>query len=218
LIVLVGLADALPHAHEVRLLLGENDGAFLVLEVFEEDFDFVARLQVRVVFELLERHGAFGFESDVEDDHVVPDLQDLALDDFALVDGRERPGVELDHARFFFRGVLVFVPAVVAVGEQAQCTAVVIAPHGSGVVRVVGFEFGHTGESLLIADQSLAAPRSGWTAKPRRRVRRAGIVKHSTSKAGRQVAPLLQLKWWSSRRTLSLLSRIQRSTLTSATM
>ena len=75
LIVLVGEADALPHAHEVRLLLREDDRAFLVLEVLEEDFDFVADLEVGDVLELFERDAAFRLEADVEDDHVVADLE-----------------------------------------------------------------------------------------------------------------------------------------------
>ena len=47
---LVGLvrdADLLPHAHEVGFLLRKDDRAFLILEVLEQDFDFVARLEVR---------------------------------------------------------------------------------------------------------------------------------------------------------------------------
>src|SRR6185503_10618503 len=46
LIVLVREADLLPHAHEVGFLLRQNDGAFLVLEVLEQDFDFVTRLEI----------------------------------------------------------------------------------------------------------------------------------------------------------------------------
>ena len=77
LIVLVGETDALPHAHEVRLLLREDDRAFLILEVLEQDFDFVADLEVREVLELLERDAAFRLEADVEHDHVVADLEDV---------------------------------------------------------------------------------------------------------------------------------------------
>src|SRR5207247_800661 len=49
LIALVCDADALPHAHEIRLLLRENDGAFLVFQVLQQDFDLVAGLEVRHV-------------------------------------------------------------------------------------------------------------------------------------------------------------------------
>ncbi len=47
LIVLVRDADALPHAHEVGFLLRQDDRAFLILEVLEQDFDFVTGLEVR---------------------------------------------------------------------------------------------------------------------------------------------------------------------------
>ena len=46
LIVLVREADLLPHAHEVGFLLREDDRAFLILEVLEQDFDFVAGLEI----------------------------------------------------------------------------------------------------------------------------------------------------------------------------
>src|ERR1044071_3015034 len=68
LIILIREADLLPHAHEVGLLLGQDDGAFLVLEVLEEHFDFVTDLELGVILELFERNGAFRLEADVEDD------------------------------------------------------------------------------------------------------------------------------------------------------
>ena len=43
LIRLVRDADALPHAHEVGLLLRQHDRPFLVLEVLEQHLDLVAR-------------------------------------------------------------------------------------------------------------------------------------------------------------------------------
>src|SRR5690606_5674254 len=44
LIVLVGRLDLLPDAQEVGLLLGQDDDAFLVLQVLQEDIDLVAGL------------------------------------------------------------------------------------------------------------------------------------------------------------------------------
>src|SRR5256712_3115523 len=44
LVLLVGLADALPHPHEVGFLLRQDDSAFLVLQALAEDLDFVAFL------------------------------------------------------------------------------------------------------------------------------------------------------------------------------
>src|SRR5438270_6698073 len=45
LVLLMGLADPLPHPHEVGLLLREDDRAFLVLQMLEEDLDLVPFLQ-----------------------------------------------------------------------------------------------------------------------------------------------------------------------------
>ena len=58
LIALVGHADLLPDPHEVGLLLREDDRAFLVLEVLEEDFDLVAFLEDWGVLELVERNAS----------------------------------------------------------------------------------------------------------------------------------------------------------------
>ncbi len=128
LIGLVGDADLLPHPHEVRFLLRQDDGAFLVLEMLEQDFDLVARLEIRVILELFERDGAFGFEADVEHDHVVADLEHLALHDLALVDRRERAVVELHHLLVLGGRVLVFVVQFgTAVGKRPKLRALRVA-------------------------------------------------------------------------------------------
>src|SRR5687768_16155353 len=120
LVVLVGETNALPHAHEVRLLLRQNDGAFLVFQMLEKDLDLIAGLEVREVLEFLARNGALGFEADIEDDHVVTDFEYTALDDLALFDRGERTVVHLHHALVFLRGVLFLLPEVAAAGERAQ--------------------------------------------------------------------------------------------------
>src|SRR6185436_4218555 len=56
-------ADLLPYAHEVGFLLREDDRALLVLEVLDEHVDFITRLEVGMILELLERNSAFGFEA-----------------------------------------------------------------------------------------------------------------------------------------------------------
>ena len=128
LIVLVGDADALPHAHEVGFLLREDDRAFLVLEVLEQDLDFVARLEVGQVLELFERDRPFGFEADVEDDHVVADFEHAGLDDFALFDRGERAVVHLHHLLVLLGGVLVFLVELgTTVGKRAQLRLLQIA-------------------------------------------------------------------------------------------
>ena len=105
LVALVGDADRLPHAHEVGFLLRQDDRAFLVLEVLEEDLDFVAGLEVGQVLELFERDRPFGLEADVEDDHVVADPENPGLDDLAFFDRRHRAIVHRHHLLVVVGGV-----------------------------------------------------------------------------------------------------------------
>ena len=98
-----------------------------VLEMLEQHLDLVTWLEVGMILELFERNGALGLEADVEDDHVVPDFQDLALDDLAFIDRRECSRVQLDHLRFLLGRVLVFVPPVVAVGKKTQLSLLLVA-------------------------------------------------------------------------------------------
>ncbi len=97
LVGLVRHADPLPHAHEVGLLLRQDDRAFLVFEVLEQDLDLVAGLEVRVVLELLERDGAFGLEADVEHHEVVADLEHRGLHDLPFLDRGQGAVVQLHH-------------------------------------------------------------------------------------------------------------------------
>src|SRR5690606_10082056 len=64
LVALVRLANLLPDAHKVGLLLREDDRALLVFEVLEEDLDLVADLEVLRILELVERDGALRLEPD----------------------------------------------------------------------------------------------------------------------------------------------------------
>src|SRR5690606_16387190 len=82
--VLVRLADLLPDAQEVGLLLREDDHAVLVLEVLEVDLDLVARLQGVGILELVPVDRALALEADVEDDRLVGDAEDPRLDDLTL--------------------------------------------------------------------------------------------------------------------------------------
>src|SRR5690242_3804316 len=107
LVLLVGLADPLPHPHEVGLLLREDDRALLVLQMLEEDLDLVALFERLRVLELVDRHGALGLEPDVENDRRVRDAQHLGFHDLALLDVGERALVQLRHLRYFVRRVLL---------------------------------------------------------------------------------------------------------------
>src|SRR4051812_18877910 len=121
LVVLVGDADALPHAHEIGFLLRQHDGTFLVLEVLEQNFDFVSRLQVGKILELFERDRPFGFEADVEDDHVVADIEHTGLDDLAFFDRGHRPVVHLHHRlELVLRVIVLVVELGSQVGKRTQ--------------------------------------------------------------------------------------------------
>src|SRR2546426_1148239 len=115
LVLLVGLADPLPDPHEVGLLLREDDRAFLILEMLEEDLDHVPFFEGARVLELVDRHGAFRLEADVEDDGGVGHAQYLRFDDLPLFDVGERPLVQLRHLRDFVRRILF-----VQVGADAE--------------------------------------------------------------------------------------------------
>src|SRR4051794_18877776 len=150
LIVLVGETDALPHAHEVRLLLRQDDRAFLILEMLQQDLDLVTDLEVREVLELLERNTALRFEADVEHDHVVADLEDVGFDDLALVDRRHGAVVHLHH-RFELVGriALVVDEFGAQVGKGAKLRTLRVALLASAQRRLVGswnLELSHTGK------------------------------------------------------------------------
>jgi len=149
LIALVGHADALPHAHEVGLLLREDDRALLVLEVLEQDLDLVARLEIGHVLELLERDRPFGLEPDVEDHEVLADLEDARLDDLAFLNRRQRPVVQLHHPLVLVgRELVLLVELGAAVGEGAELALLQVALFARGQlavgrqVRELGVEFG----------------------------------------------------------------------------
>src|SRR5687767_2387630 len=163
LIVLVRETDALPHAHEVRFLLRENDGAFLVFQMLEKNLDLVTGLEVGQVLEFFTGNGALGFEADVEDHHVVTDFEYTALHDLALFDRGERAVVHLHHPLVLLRGILLFFPEVTAASERAQ---LVMLGHlvlafllgqfgGSGL----GVELGHTEAALSFITRDLGSPR-----------------------------------------------------------
>src|SRR5688500_4467735 len=148
LIVLVGETDALPHAHEIRLLLREDDRALLVLEVLEQDLHLVADLEIGEVLELLERDAALRLEADVEHDEVVADLEDVGFDDLALVDRGHRAVVHLHH-RFELVGRVAFVVDEFGaqVGKGTKLRALCVSLLAGAQYRLVGrrdFELSHT--------------------------------------------------------------------------
>jgi hypothetical protein len=133
LVVLVGEANALPHAHEIRLLLREDDRSLLVFQVLEEDFDLVADLEIGEVLELFEGNTAFRLEADVEHDHVVADLEHTGLDDLAFIDGGHRPVVHLHHRlELVGRIALVVYEFRAEIGQRAENGALLVTLLASG--------------------------------------------------------------------------------------
>src|SRR4029077_19123174 len=127
LILLVGLADPLPHPHEVGLLLREDHRAFLVLEMLEEDLDLISLFERVRILELVDRHRALGLEADVENHRGVGHAQHLGLDDLAFFDVGERTLVQLRHLRDFVRRILfvqIRTNAKVGVGGGGGCVCV----------------------------------------------------------------------------------------------
>ena len=182
LVGLVGDADALPHAHEVGLLLREDDRAFLVLEVLEQHLDLVARLQLGEILELLERDGPLGFEPDVEDHHVVANALDRGLDDLAFLDRRHRALVQLAHLlELELVGQVAFVVQLgPSVRERAKLCLLDVAlfslsQHTSGgdAVCSVGdrgrrFELSHIGDQISSHSRIDRLPRQGRGAESHR--------------------------------------------------
>ena len=86
----MSLLDAVPDAHEVGLLLRQHDAAFEVFHILEEDFDFCTDLdRTGIITKFANRDGAFGLETNINEDFVRTDADDAALDDLALADTGE---------------------------------------------------------------------------------------------------------------------------------
>src|SRR5687767_8139472 len=128
LIVLVGETDALPHAHEIRLLLRQDDRPFLIFEVLQQHLDLVTGLEIGKILELFERDRPFGFEADIQDDHILADLKHSGLDDLPLFDRSKGTGVQVHHLVVLLGGVLVFLVELgTAVGERPQLRLLQVA-------------------------------------------------------------------------------------------
>jgi hypothetical protein len=109
---LVRLADLLPDAQEVGLLLGQDDHAVLVLQVLQEDLDLVADLERIRILELVARHRALALEPEVQDHRLLGDAENTGLDDLTLLDVAEGGLVHVQHRLVFLGRVLVLVPEV----------------------------------------------------------------------------------------------------------
>ena len=75
--------DFVPVLFELGFFVGEDDGAFLVFEFFDEDIDFVADFDGFEVVKFVAGDDAFAFVADVHEDFLGADFDDGAFDDFA---------------------------------------------------------------------------------------------------------------------------------------
>ena len=82
--VVENLDDLFPVLLLGGLFLGEDDHAFVVLEAFEEDFDFAADFERFAVLEFAQADDALGLVADVDEDFIGAFLQDASLDDAAF--------------------------------------------------------------------------------------------------------------------------------------
>src|SRR5574344_413723 len=102
------LADAFPHADKVRFLLGEDETAVIVFQLFDKDFDLCADFRNFAFLEFGALDHAFGLEVDVDEDFLFRHLADSTDGDFACFEtvhagisfGR---GFGLEVAVFTFR-------------------------------------------------------------------------------------------------------------------
>ena len=88
---LLGLADPLPPANAVGLALGEHDQPAVGFDLFQQDFHFQPDDDFGGVVELMQVHGAFALEADLDDSLVAGDADDVAFENRAdLVAGSFR--------------------------------------------------------------------------------------------------------------------------------
>jgi hypothetical protein len=76
--------DAVPHAHEVGLLLRKDETSVFIFELFDKHFDFGTDFEGVRVLEFGTVDNTFGLVVDVDQDFLLVHLADLAHDELAL--------------------------------------------------------------------------------------------------------------------------------------
>ena len=77
---------------------GEDDHALVVLEAFEQDFDFVADFEGVRIVEFAEADDALGLVADVDEDFPGADLQNVAFDNGAFAEVLHGLGDQFLHS------------------------------------------------------------------------------------------------------------------------
>ena len=135
-VVVVGVADELPHAQEVRLLLGQNHHAVVVLEALEEYFDFLSSLHGGGILEFLDGNRAFALESEFKDDRRVGGPQHPGLDYLAFLDVAAGCLVAREHGLEVVTRDIELLFAVRIVEEFGRDLVRCIAQPGFGLGRI----------------------------------------------------------------------------------
>ena len=76
--------DAVPHAHEVGLLLGEDETSVFIFKLFDKHFDFGTDFEGVRVLEFSTVNDTFGLVVHVDQHFLVIHLANLAGDQLAL--------------------------------------------------------------------------------------------------------------------------------------
>ena len=76
--------DAVPHAHEVGLLLGEDETSVFIFKLFDKHFDFGTDFEGVRVLEFSTVNDTFGLVVHVDQDFLVVHLADLTGNELAL--------------------------------------------------------------------------------------------------------------------------------------
>jgi hypothetical protein len=135
LVGLDGLRDLVPGLHHVGLLLGQDEGAVLLLHRVEVHVDLVAHLDGDLAFgslELGDRDLALGLVRDVDRDPLVGDADDPALHDGLLADPL------LSHEVLVERGELVVGELIQGEVEETRLPRLVDRGRRPEVAGVVG--------------------------------------------------------------------------------
>ena len=151
--------DLLPVDDAVGLALADAHGAVVVVDLLEEDFHFVAHLDLGVVVELVAVEDALALEAELDDEVVAGPAADLAGDDGVgpeVVDlvaadqafevlGRVAQGVDEAGVDVVLEAVQIGVEVGVEGVEEVEVDHVVGGGGGPARAGTAGSKWGKTG-------------------------------------------------------------------------
>ncbi len=108
LVLVIGIENTLPGAHEIRLALGEHKLAVFVLDIVEIDFDVVTDGNRVRLAEFFHRNYALGLKADVDSYLFIAHGQNFAHDELTFPEVGHCLVVQIQHLAVFGVGVLSF--------------------------------------------------------------------------------------------------------------